>query len=297
MNAKRSILALCVLALFSFLGFPAKSTAVEIEYKFEGVVTHVHELIPDGIFSVGDTVSGAFVFDSSLGTVDFLPENPSVGSYAAIHGIRYVSIGSHSYWAIGDLDNVRIWNDFTNYWGESTDALGVAIAPLDGETIWRDEYPFLELTPFILEFILYDSTLNVFSSDALPGAIPDFGSFDTQMGILGFREWDDLWCSICSVEFTLTRLSPITIEELLVELVEIVTELNIRNGIATSLDTKLSTALGAIDDLNSNNDSAAIGSLNAFIAAVEAQRGKELSDEEANLLIAKANEIIMRISG
>jgi hypothetical protein len=42
------------------------------------------------------------------------------------------------------------------------------------------------------------------------------------------------------------------------------------------LDANLDTALGALDDVYENNNVAAIGSLNAFINAVEAQRGTRL---------------------
>ena len=75
-------------------------------------------------------------------------------------------------------------------------------------------------------------------------------------------------------------------------LVEEVINLNIQNGISNSLDAKLDSALSAIDDLNQNNDVAAINSLNAFINAVEAQRGKAITEDEADTLIDEAQAII-----
>ena len=75
-------------------------------------------------------------------------------------------------------------------------------------------------------------------------------------------------------------------------LVDTVMELNIQNGISNSLDAKLDVALSALDDLNENNDAAAINSLNAFINAVEAQRGKVLTNEQADGLITQAQAII-----
>ena len=68
--------------------------------------------------------------------------------------------------------------------------------------------------------------------------------------------------------------------------------LNLQKGIANSLDAKLYAALQALDDLNENNDVAAINALQAFINAVEAQRGKKISQEDADALIAAAQEII-----
>ena len=62
------------------------------------------------------------------------------------------------------------------------------------------------------------------------------------------------------------------------------------------LDAKLESAINALEDLNQNNDVAAINSLNAFINAVEAQRGKYLTDAQADDLICKAQSIINSLS-
>ena len=68
--------------------------------------------------------------------------------------------------------------------------------------------------------------------------------------------------------------------------------MNLANGITSSLDGKLSNALKLVDDMNAGNEGAAINSLEAFINTVEAQRGKKLTDSQANDLIAQANAII-----
>ena len=54
--------------------------------------------------------------------------------------------------------------------------------------------------------------------------------------------------------------------------------------------------LSALDDVNSNNDVAAINSLNAFINAVEAQRGNKISNEDADALIAAVQSIISALA-
>ncbi len=46
-----------------------------------------------------------------------------------------------------------------------------------------------------------------------------------------------------------------------------------------------------------NNDIAAVNTINAFINAVEAQRGNKISDEDADMLISIANVIINKILG
>jgi hypothetical protein len=87
-------------------------------------------------------------------------------------------------------------------------------------------------------------------------------------------------------------IEPQTPPEMIQGLTGTVIELNLQQGISNSLDAKLQTALSALDDVNANNDVAAINSLNAFINAVEAQRGNKITNEEADTLIAAAQAII-----
>jgi hypothetical protein len=70
-----------------------------------------------------------------------------------------------------------------------------------------------------------------------------------------------------------------------------VIEMNLQNGIANSLDSKLDAALNVLLDVNVSNDGAACNSLQAFISSVEAQRGKKITSNQADQLIASAQEI------
>ena len=79
-------------------------------------------------------------------------------------------------------------------------------------------------------------------------------------------------------------------------LIDAVMELNLSNGLETMLDAKLAAAFQALADINQNNNVAAINSLQAFINAVEAQRGKTLSDGDATALIAAAQAIVDLLS-
>jgi hypothetical protein len=83
-----------------------------------------------------------------------------------------------------------------------------------------------------------------------------------------------------------------TPDDLTVALVSEVIALNLHSGNSNSLDAKLSSALNALEDANLNNDVAAINSLQAFINAVEAQRGKKIPDSDADKLIGLAQQII-----
>lgn len=87
----------------------------------------------------------------------------------------------------------------------------------------------------------------------------------------------------------------LTPKELINDLANIVITLNLQQGISNSLDAKLETTIKALDDLNENNDIAAINSLNAFINAVEAQRCGKITCEDGDMLIAKAQVIIEKL--
>lgn len=79
---------------------------------------------------------------------------------------------------------------------------------------------------------------------------------------------------------------------LLIALITTVMELNLNNGISNSLDAKLDAAFHALDDMNENNDVAAINALGAFINAVQAQSGGKIPIADADALIADTQEII-----
>ena len=53
----------------------------------------------------------------------------------------------------------------------------------------------------------------------------------------------------------------------------------------------------AIDSLENGQDSAAVNKFEAFINQVQAQRGKKLTDEEADKLIADVQAIIDYVQG
>ncbi len=95
-------------------------------------------------------------------------------------------------------------------------------------------------------------------------------------------------------EVTCPSLEP---EDLIAALIAEVIALNLHHGITNSLDAKLDAALDSLQDANSNNDGAAINKLNAFINAVEAQRGHMIAEAEADALITFAQVIIDLLTG
>lgn len=85
---------------------------------------------------------------------------------------------------------------------------------------------------------------------------------------------------------------PTTFDALIEGLIDNVMALNIQQRISHSLGAKLDAALNALDDINVNNDVAAINALDAFINAVEAQQGRKITEDDATDLIAAAQAII-----
>ena len=92
----------------------------------------------------------------------------------------------------------------------------------------------------------------------------------------------------------------VAIDVLIYDLIQGVIALNLNAGIADALDAKLDAVMNARDDVNANNDVGAINALYAFINAVEAQRGKQLTDaqaDSADSLVAAAQVIMSELGG
>jgi len=88
------------------------------------------------------------------------------------------------------------------------------------------------------------------------------------------------------------------VPELMVEiLLNEVNTLELPDGIGNSLSSALDTAMAALGDSNTENDVAAANALGAFLNKSEAQRGKKISEEDADDLIAKVQEIIAELDG
>lgn len=67
--------------------------------------------------------------------------------------------------------------------------------------------------------------------------------------------------------------------------------MDLQNGIATSLDAKLNAAIATIAGMNANSVSTACNELGAFVNDTVAQSGKQLTANQANELIAAAQQI------
>jgi hypothetical protein len=89
--------------------------------------------------------------------------------------------------------------------------------------------------------------------------------------------------------YDFTQLDPV---ELLDILACDIIDLDLHRGIENSLLAKIDAAIAKLEDGNPKNDRAAVRMLRAFMRAVRAQKGKKISEEDADDLIAFARQII-----
>ncbi|MBL3598593.1 MAG: LamG domain-containing protein [gamma proteobacterium endosymbiont of Lamellibrachia anaximandri] len=101
--------------------------------------------------------------------------------------------------------------------------------------------------------------------------------------------------AISEVDVKRLHMEGVPPADMLTEVVESIVTLNIQEGLANSLDAKLDAAIGALDDVNTDNDVSAVNRLYALISAIEAQRGKKITDTDADTLIAATNAVIEKL--
>jgi hypothetical protein len=114
---------------------------------------------------------------------------------------------------------------------------------------------------------------------------PDSGIFLEGFGVQG------VFASLTSLTVALT------VDDLLSDLVQRVISLNVQGGVSNAFDAKLDAVMNAIDDTNEQNNVAAQNAMYAFMNAVEAQRGKKLTDTQATQFVNVAEAIIAALGG
>jgi hypothetical protein len=111
--------------------------------------------------------------------------------------------------------------------------------------------------------------------------------------------WDfitPVWFIDEEVDYPRLRWEMLKPIELLDMLADDVIELVEHGGIAKSLLAKIDSAIEKLEDGDEKNDKAAVNSLRAFINAVQAQRGKKISEENADYLIGCAGQVTDMLS-
>lgn len=86
--------------------------------------------------------------------------------------------------------------------------------------------------------------------------------------------------------------TPVDAGQAIQTLAATVQSFNLKQGIANSLDAKIQNAFDALSAANAGNRSDAANKLGAFINSVNSQRGKQLTNVQADTLVALATQII-----
>lgn len=108
---------------------------------------------------------------------------------------------------------------------------------------------------------------------------------------------NNIACAVTSSfsTFALGHSIPHPAQDSINELIAQVAILNVSAGIVNSLDAKLDCVSQALADFNQNNNNAAASAMNAFISEVEAQRGRRITNTEADALIDRAQQILAQL--
>jgi len=269
----------CVVALLVVLGWGTTAQAQIIQYTFEGAVTSGEDVF--GVL-VGTPVTAVVTYDLAspdLFTEGFDHENRGV--YAALTVV--VNILGDTLECPQGFGEVWIVDDPSGFGGDFLNMIcRTSLEPKFGGS--------LEVTVAGVGGFSYE---NPFDSQNLPDE--SLSLTDLPGLLISLTTHDAQVC--CTMQATVDSilgevLIPSSVEQLIEELLEDIVALNLRAGISNALDAKVEAVMNALGDANENNDVAAINAMNALINAVEAQRGKTLTDDQADMLIAAALEVI-----
>jgi hypothetical protein len=276
------------LALGLLLSAPHTAIAQEITFKFTGVITLVREPLDQGGFAVGQVVEGSYTFVTPAADQD---PSSVVGRYQNVVRMDY-SVPAIGYTAVAVAGStpgrVVVLNNDEGVRDRYVVSMGEPDQIVSGPDVAGHTLDGMSI-------VMRDRTTDAVSTDALPLVPPTTEQFadgaEIFLSYVGpFGGGDAIFAELTSL--TVASSSP---ADLLNDLVDQVIGLNVQGGISHSLDAKLGAVMKAIDDSNENNDVAALNAMNAFINAVDAQRGTKLTDAEADQLIQSAQAIIAAI--
>lgn len=229
----------------------------------------------DSLARTYSTIHADRIYHSSTMTTD-----PSSGSYAySSTYVRFVADGDHDYVLDGlfHLSNPGA----SCYWYVTL------VDETTGQYLYYAYRSFYPATEF------YDGLGGGYASGSITGRLVDGHryrfTFYSRMStvIVGSYAAGTAWATL--------DLEPVTPEQLLSELADDIEDLLGGGELEESLTAKVENALSALQDDNADNDVSAANRLGAFKNQVEAQRGKQLTDAEADAFIAAANEILDRL--
>jgi hypothetical protein len=279
---------LCSVGIAFLLSTSHMAHAQEITFRFTGVITVAGDprtQEPFGPFEVGQLVEGSYTFDTTA-----VDQDPSdiVGQYESVIRFDY-SVPAANFAATASAGSSRGRIEVLNNDEGVRDRYGVH------NTEPRQNLSGPEVAGHAVEglsIVMRDRTTFAVSSDALPLVPPT---------LLQFADGAEIFLNFFDAPGVIAGLTSLTVSssvtDLLNDLVQRVISLNVQGGISNSFDAKLDAVVNAIDDSNEKNNAAAQNAMHAFINAVEAQRGKKLTDTQVTQLVNVAQAIIAALGG
>ncbi len=163
--------------------------AVPIEFKFTGTVSSVDDGL-GGTFSVGDQVSGIYIFESTTADSNNLPQR---GEYNGT--VRSFSFRKGGYAGAAMAGNITVDNDANGFDRYVVTIPSPLTAPaVDGFALGR------------FALTLSDSTESVFNDDSLPLTPPALAGFDSRLFQLVYTKQVGMTFQIRSVLGNVTSL-------------------------------------------------------------------------------------------
>jgi len=165
------------------------ANAVPIEFKFTGTVSSVDDGL-GGTFSVGDQVSGIYIFESTTADSNNLPQR---GEYNGT--VRSFSFRKGGYAGAAMAGNITVDNDANGFDPYVVTIPSPLTAPaVDGFALGR------------FALTLSDSTESVFNNDSLPLTPPALAGFDSRLFQLVYTKQVGMTFQIRSVLGNVTSL-------------------------------------------------------------------------------------------
>jgi hypothetical protein len=272
------------------------------------------------------------LYDSYTGSI---PVPDAGGPYSGIEGDVIILNASDSYdldedvlqfrW---DLDNDGIWDTDYNYncsyehtWNDDFSGI-VAVDVFDGTLNITDTASVIisNQNPSVEFSVLYpDLFVVTYENITFNGTFTDPGTLDTHNITWYFDDGNHSYGSLDLIKrFSVAGSYNITLTvtdddggvgtytfnviinstvEAIDDLKKYIEDLNLDNGIDNSIDQKLENAQDSLISLQNGNRSDAINKLEALISSIEAQRGKKISEEEADELINYVERLISDLEG
>ena len=334
--ARRGYLGLFLAALVASPLLVMSDHALAWQTEINGTANSTDRVLSVAVDAGGNVIAGGFIVNSGTGR-DFAVVKLDGASGAELWRTEIAGTGDFSdvvsSVAVDGAGNAIAGGRLSNS-GTFDDIMVVKLDGASGAELWRAEIIGTANGADNVSSVAVDAGGDVIAGGFISNSGTGFGDFAVvkldgangaelwRTGIDGTANFDDQVRSVAvdaggnviaggvirnsetGADFAVVKLDGADGSELIgtppfliAGLVDTVVDLNLQMGIANSLDAKLGAVESALDDVNTNNDVAAINALQAFINAITAQSGDKIGEADAAALIAAAEQIIALLSG